>query len=110
MSAMDRLFEQMNAAENRADQSFKEFLDHVDAPESAKQQACNLWRASMPPIRGVSACIPLIKSNTADEQIDGDRQFRFGARLPSPGGNHRRPPELSRATPDRGQRHRLEAR
>jgi len=39
MSAMDRLFEQMNAAETGADQSFQEFLDHVDAPESAKQQA-----------------------------------------------------------------------
>jgi monoamine oxidase len=77
MSGMDRLFERMNAAETEGDQSFQEFLDHVDAPESVKQQALQF-------VEGFHAADPrrisvhsLIKSNQADEQINGDRQFRF---------------------------------
>jgi len=77
MSAMDRLFERMKAAETGADQSFQEFLDHVDAPQNAKQQALQFVEGFHAADPGRISVHSLIKSNTADEQIDGHRQFRF---------------------------------
>jgi monoamine oxidase len=77
MSGMDRLFEQMNAAETEPDQSFKNFLDHFDAPENVKQQALQFVEGFHAADPGRISVHSLIKSNIADEQIDGDRQFRF---------------------------------
>jgi monoamine oxidase len=77
MSSMDRLFERMSAAETEPDQSFQNFLDHVDAPENVKQQALQFVEGFHAADPGRISVHSLIKSNTADQQIDGDRQFRF---------------------------------
>jgi monoamine oxidase len=77
MSSMDRLFERMSAAETEADQSFQNFLDHVDAPKNAKQQALQFVEGFHAADPGRISVHSLIKSNTADQQIDGDRQFRW---------------------------------
>jgi monoamine oxidase len=76
-SEIDRLFERMNIVETGADQSFQDFLEQADAPGNVKQQGLRF-------VEGFHAADPrrisvhsLIKGNIADEQIDGDRQFRF---------------------------------
>ena len=74
---MAKMFEQMNAIESAPDLSFQEFLNRVDSPPEVKQQALQF-------VEGFHAADPsrisvhsLIKSNIAEEQIEGDRQFRF---------------------------------
>lgn len=75
MSGMDELFEKMRASE--PDQSFQQFLDSVDADPAVKEQAANF-------VEGFHAADPrrvsvrsIIVSNEAEQQVDGDRQFRF---------------------------------
>lgn len=75
MSGMDKLFEKMSADE--PDQSFQQFLDSADAKPEVKEQAANF-------VEGFHAADPrrvsvhsLIASNEAEEEVDGDRQFRF---------------------------------
>ncbi len=77
LSGMDSLFEKMSALESAPDLSFQEFLNRMEAPSEVKQQALRF-------VEGFHAADParisvhsLIKSNRAEEQIDGDRQFRF---------------------------------
>src|SRR5258708_1466056 len=59
------------------DQSFLEFLNHVDADERVKERALGF-------VEGFHAADPsrvsahsIAKSNAAEEAIDGDSQFRF---------------------------------
>jgi monoamine oxidase len=75
MSGMYRVFGMMSASE--PERSFQEFLDQVDAEPESKEQALRF-------VEGFHAADPrrisvhwLVKSNAADEQIDGSRQFRF---------------------------------
>ena len=75
ISDMDRLFEKMPA--DQPDQSFQEFIDHTGADPEVKEQALRF-------VEGFHAADPrrvsvhsLIRSNKAEEKIDGDRQFRF---------------------------------
>src|SRR5581483_2447270 len=77
LSGMDSLFEKRSALESAPDLSFQEFLNRMEAPSEVKQQALQF-------VEGFHAADParisvhsLIKSNRAEEQIDGDRQFRF---------------------------------
>lgn len=77
LSGMDGLFEEMNTLESSPDLSFQEFLNRVSAPPEVKQQAQQF-------VEGFHAADParisvhsIIQSNAAEEQIDGDRQFRF---------------------------------
>jgi monoamine oxidase len=62
---------------DQPDESFQEFIDHTEASPEAKEQALGF-------VEGFHAADPrhvsvhsLLKSNMADEQIEGDRQFRF---------------------------------
>jgi monoamine oxidase len=77
MSGMDELFEEMSRCADRPDQSFQEFLDSVKADPAVKEQASNFvegFHAADPRRVSVHA---LIASTKADEEVDGDRQFRF---------------------------------
>jgi monoamine oxidase len=75
LSAMDGLFEKMST--DQPDQSFQEFIDHVDAGPEVKEQTLAF-------VEGFHAADPrrisvhsLVKGNAADKEIDGDHQFRF---------------------------------
>ena len=75
VSAMDSLFEKMTR--DQPDQSFQQFIDSTDADPEVKEQALRF-------VEGFHAADPtrisvhsLVRGNEADEQIDGDRQFRF---------------------------------
>ncbi|HLY98077.1 MAG TPA: NAD(P)/FAD-dependent oxidoreductase [Candidatus Angelobacter sp.] len=75
LDSAERLMADMRAGQ--ADESFQEFIDHTEASPEVKEQALGF-------VEGFHAADPrrvslhsLIKSNTADEQIEGDRQFRF---------------------------------
>jgi monoamine oxidase len=75
MDAVERVFKKMRA--DQPDQSFQEFIDHVPAEPEEKEQALRF-------VEGFHAADPrrvsvhsLIRSNAVDQQIDGDRQFRF---------------------------------
>jgi len=75
IDAVDELFAKMSTDD--PDQSFQEFIDRVDASPEAKDQALRF-------VEGFHAADPrrisvhsLVKSNAADEKIDGGRQFRF---------------------------------
>lgn len=75
MSGMDKLFEEMSARE--PDQSFQQFLNSVEADPAVKEQAANF-------VEGFHAADPrrvsvhsLIAGAKADEEVDGDRQYRF---------------------------------
>ena len=77
MSGMDELFEEMSRCAGRPDQSFQQFLDSVKADPAVKEQAANFvegFHAADPRRVSVHA---LIASTRADEEVDGDRQFRF---------------------------------
>lgn len=77
MSGMDELFEQMSRSSDRPDQSFQQFLDSTKADPAVKEQAGNFvegFHAADPRRVSVHA---LIASTRADEEVDGDRQFRF---------------------------------
>jgi monoamine oxidase len=75
MAGTDRLFARMST--NQPDQSFQQFVDQVEAPPDIKEQALRF-------VEGFHAADPrrvsvhsLVKSNAAEQEIDGDRQFRF---------------------------------
>jgi len=75
MGAVEQLFFKISTDE--PDQSFQQFIDRVDPNPEVKDQALRF-------VEGFHAADPrrisvhsLVKSNTADEKIDGDRQFRF---------------------------------
>jgi monoamine oxidase len=75
LSGMDKLFEKMSA--KAPDQSFQQFLDSVDHEPEVKEQAAGF-------VEGFHAADPrrvsvhsLIASTEAEEDVDGDRQFRF---------------------------------
>jgi len=75
MDAVDKLFAKMSTDE--PDQSFQEFIDRVDVSLEAKDQARRFvegFHAADPRCISVHS---LVKSNAADEKIDGGRQFRF---------------------------------
>lgn len=77
MSGMDELFEEMSRCADRPDHSFQQFLDSVKADPAVKEQAANFvegFHAADPRRVSVHA---LIASTKADEEVDGDRQFRF---------------------------------
>lgn len=75
LDSAERLMADMRTGQ--ADESFQEFIDHTEASPAVKEQALGF-------VEGFHAADPrrvsvhsLIKSNMADEQIEGDRQFRF---------------------------------
>jgi len=79
MDQVDRLFAKMSMHEAGAelDRSFQEFIDEVDAKPEIKENALRF-------VEGFHAADPrrisvhsLLKSNEAEEKIEGDRQFRF---------------------------------
>ncbi|HEY6251294.1 MAG TPA: NAD(P)/FAD-dependent oxidoreductase [Candidatus Angelobacter sp.] len=76
MEDVDKLFSKMSTDE--PDQSFQKFLDHVEADPEIKQQGLRF-------VEGFHAADPrrisvhsLVRSNQAEEKVDGNRQFRFG--------------------------------
>ncbi|HET6843333.1 MAG TPA: NAD(P)/FAD-dependent oxidoreductase [Candidatus Angelobacter sp.] len=75
LESAERLMADMRAGQD--DESFQELIDHTEASPEVKEQALGF-------VEGFHAADPrrvsvhsLIKSNAADEQIEGDRQFRF---------------------------------
>ena len=75
MESAEHLMTKMRA--DLADESFQKFIDHTEASNEVKEQALGF-------VEGFHAADPhrvsvhsLIKSDAADEQIEGDRQFRF---------------------------------
>jgi monoamine oxidase len=75
MSEMDDIFEKM--PDKGPDQSFQQFLDGVHASQAGKEQAQDF-------VEGFHAADPrrvsvhwLAQGTAAEEEIDGDRDFRF---------------------------------
>lgn len=75
MSGVDELFGRMSA--DRPDQSFREFLDRQDAAPEVREQALGFVEGFHAADAARVSVRWLANSNAADEEIDGDRQYRF---------------------------------